>query len=265
MIKSKQVLLKMNLDSYPVLENLLETGKYGLEIDDFYNPSIMRDEVLYEKRKADYKEIIKKYSDRFISMHGAFHSLSIHSKDPDYAELSKKKMIKSIQTATELNCKKIIFHAAIIPQSAGNKFDNIVTVHYNFWSELLEKYKDIEICIENVWELNADFFLILFEKLNSSRFMMCIDNGHVNAFSNTPLNEWITKIKKHISHVHLSDNDKKADLHLALGDGQIRTIDEINEFMKIGNDNLTYKLEIHAPEGIKKSIRFLIENNILQI
>jgi sugar phosphate isomerase/epimerase len=263
MIKSKQTLLKMSLDKYPELETLLESGKYGLEIDDFYNPTVMHDDELYKKRISEYNKIINKYSDRFISMHGAFHSLSIHSKDPDYAELSKRKMIKSIQTATELNCRKIIFHAGIIPQSAGNKYDNIVTIHYDFWGELLEKYKDIEICIENVWEPNPDFFEIILDKLNTSRFTMCIDNGHVNAFSNTPLTEWLKKLKKHISHVHLSDNDKKADLHLALGGGQIRIIEEINELIKL-NNNLIYKLEIHTPDGIKKSVKFLIDNGILQ-
>jgi sugar phosphate isomerase/epimerase len=264
MIKSRQVLLKFSLDKYPVLENLLETGKYGFEIDDFYNPALMHDDESYKKRISEYQKIIKRYSDRIITMHGAFHSLTIHTKDPDFAEISKKKMIKSIQTATELNCRKVVFHAGIIPQSAGDKYDNIVKVHYDFWGELLEKYKDIEICIENVWELNTTFFEIILEKINSPRFSMCIDNGHVNAFSNTPLIEWTTKLKKHISHIHLNDNDKNADLHLALGEGQIGILDEIKELMNL-KEELTYKIEIHTPEGIIKSIQFLIENGLLQL
>lgn len=264
MIKSNQVLIEMDFEKYSEMEYLLETGKYGLEINDFCNPAVMCDNALYEKRIFDYQKVIKKYSDRFITMHGAFFGLVIHSRDADIARISKDKIIKSLQTAAELNCRKIVFHTGIIPQAVGHILNNIATIHFDFWAELLERNKHIEICIENVWEQNAEFFEILLSKINSLRFTMCIDNGHANVYSTTTFFDWINNLKKHISHVHLSDNDKRTDQHLGLGDGQLRILSEIDELVKI-NGKLTYKLEVHTPAGIKKSIQYLIDNKVMQL
>ena len=263
MLKNKQVLIETDADKFPQFEHLIETGGYGFEINDFCYPAIMCDDSLYKKRISDYKKITRKYSDRAITLHGPFFSLIIHSNDPDIAKISKRKIIRSIQTATELNCRKVIFHTGVIPQAVGHILNEIAKVHCGFWGEMLEKYKDIEICIENVWEKNTDFFEILLQNVNNSRFTMCIDNGHANVYSCTAFFEWINRLRKYISHVHLSDNDTITDQHLGLGIGRLDVLNEINELEKV-NENLTYKLEVHSYEGIKESLNFMFDKNILQ-
>lgn len=263
MIKNKQVLIEIDVDKFPQFEHLFETGDYGFEINDFCYPVVMCDDSLYKKRILDYKKITKEYPNRISTLHGAFLSLIIHSNDPDIAKISKRKIIQSIQTATELNCCKVIFHTGIIPQAVGHILNEIAKVHYNFWGETLDNYKDIEICIENVWEKNTDFFEILLQNVNNPRFTMCIDNGHANVYSCTTILEWINRLRKYISHVHLSDNDTLTDQHLGLGTGRLNILNEIRELEKV-NENLTYKLEVHSFEGINESLNFMFDKNILQ-
>lgn len=263
MIQPKQVLLEIDTNKLPQFEHLLETSEYGFEINDFCYPAIICDYSLYKMKLLEYKKILQKYSDRIITLHGAFFSLIIHSNDPDIAQISKNKIIRSIQTATELNCSKVIFHTGIIPQAVGHMLTDIAKVHTSFWGEMLEKYKDIEICIENVWEKNTEFFEILLQNVNNPRFTMCIDNGHANVYSSTPIPEWINKLQKYLSHVHLSDNDAITDQHLGLGTGRLDIKNEINEFIKI-KENITYKLEVHSYEGINDCLNFMFNNNLLR-
>lgn len=263
MIKSYQLLFKMNFNDYPELEGLIESGNYGIEINDFSNPEVICDKTVYVRKLLDYKKIIERYSARNITLHGAFIGLQIHSKDTDLAKLSRLKIIESLQAASELKARKVVFHSGIIPQAFGHILDRVADVQFEFWTKLLEKFKGIEICIENVWEKDSRFFELLLPKINNERFTMCLDYGHIGVFADTNFAEWVNKLSKHLSHIHLHDNDGKTDLHQGLGEGKLAFFEEVNALWDV-NDKLTYTLEV-GKLSVKNSIQYMIDKNIMEL
>lgn len=58
-------------------------------------------------------------------------------------------------------------------------------------------------------------------QVNDSRIRMCLDVGHVNAYSKIPVMEWLNQCADLICHFHLHNNDTSRDSHSQLWDGTI--------------------------------------------
>lgn len=50
---------------------------------------------------------------------------------------------------------------------------------------------------------------------------MCLDIGHVNAYSQIPVSRWIETIGTWIRHFHIHNNDGSRDSHSPLPEGTI--------------------------------------------
>ena len=89
--------------------------------------------------------------------------------------------------------------------------------------------------------------------MNSSRFGICFDTGHFNLFSKKPIEEWFDRLGPYILEVHLHDNNRKKDEHLAIGDGKM----DFNLLFKLLN-GLPHKplltIEAHGKDAALKSI-----------
>ena len=57
--------------------------------------------------------------------------------------------------------------------------------------------------------------------VNDEDFVACLDIGHVNAYSNVPVMEWLEKCDPYISHFHIHNNDTSRDSHSQLFEGTI--------------------------------------------
>ena len=77
---------------------------------------------------------------------------------------------------------------------------------------------------------------------------------HFNLFSKIPLDEWLGQLKPYIFELHLHDNNKTSDDHLAIGDG---TFDFDTLFLALKDKNLIYTIEAHTPEDVLKSMQRL--------
>ncbi len=92
------------------------------------------------------------------------------------------------------------------------------------------------------------------EEMSSEYFGLCFDTGHFNLFSKIPLDEWLAQFKAYILELHLHDNDKSSDAHLAIGDG---TFDFDTLFETLDNKDLICTIEGHTKEAVIKSIERL--------
>lgn len=77
------------------------------------------------------------------------------------------------------------------------------------------------LAIENVYEEKPDAMAEVFEALDGYPVSHCLDVGHLNAFSDTGIGEWIEKMGGYIAHFHLHDNDGSSDSHSPIGRGNI--------------------------------------------
>ena len=79
----------------------------------------------------------------------------------------------------------------------------------------------VEIVLENVLETDPVWLLDIVKGVNDPRLRLCLDVGHVNAYSETPVEEWIRACAPYLSHFHVHNNDGETDFHRELPDGTI--------------------------------------------
>lgn len=93
--------------------------------------------------------------------------------------------------------------------------------------------------------------------VNDPRLRLCLDIGHVNAYSCVPVMDWLEAWAPYISHFHIHNNDGSRDMHNALNDGTIPMKQLINR-AQILCPEATYTLELMKD---KPSVEWLAENN----
>ena len=168
------------------------------------------------------KEYIETYiliKDRIYSMHGAFLSINISAYDHSIRNASRHRVIQNCEISKTLGIKNLVVHCDNISQIKDKQYiDNWVDTCYEFYSSLIDKY-DINILMENVWDLCPYPMKQLIDKMNTGKFKACIDTGHVQCFSKSDIQEWIDVLNTDIVHFHYNDNNGKIDEHNPPGQG----------------------------------------------
>lgn len=240
--------------------SLAEKYNLGFEYNDFYHPDVL-DSI--EKQN----DIIRQYKalklPDYCTIHGAFFDVTIFSYDKKICEISELRVIQSIEAAKKVNARAVVFHTNINPILNLREYENNwLKSNISFWSRILSDYPDINIYIENMFDQSPEMLKRLAENLCCySNFGVCFDYAHAT-ISSTPMKIWIDSLCKYVKHVHINDNDLKADLHLAVSDGKI----DWQEFKSYYNDFLsetTLLIEVSSVERQIRSIEALQEINLL--
>lgn len=194
----------------------------GFEFDDFYLPSVLDNETLTDEIISGYlgvEELPKE-----CTLHGAFFDVTPFSDDPKIVEVSDFRIEQSLCIARKIGAKAVVFHTNFVPNFMVDYYcANWVERNEQYWKEKLEKYDDIMIYIENMFDMSYDLLQKLAQRLSGySNFGVCFDYAHAHAFGDeTQIEAWVKALSPYIKHVHINDNDCVADLHLALGEGKI--------------------------------------------
>jgi len=191
-----------------------------------------------------------------LSIHAPFMDLSPGAVDERVRVVTVERFLQVFGMAEILKPKVIVFHSGYEKWKYALKFDQWLEGSLKTWPALIQKAADMEIklALENVFEDNPENFILLMEHLGSENFGICFDTGHFNLFSKISLDGWLGQLKPYIIELHLHDNDKTFDSHLAIGDG---TFDFDTLFSTLKNRNLVYTIEAHTPEDVIKSIERL--------
>jgi sugar phosphate isomerase/epimerase len=90
-----------------------------------------------------------------------------------------------------------------------------------FWKAFLKDDPGVDIVLENVLEEEPQWLLDIVKSVDHPRLRLCLDVGHVNAYSKIPVIAWLAQWAPWISHFHIHNNDGSRDQHNALMDGSI--------------------------------------------
>lgn len=248
------------LDEYIELAN-----KYGLhfEYNDFYMPWILDN----EDRKTEIIDTYLKKAGELPSdnsLHGAFLDVTIFSMDEKIRTISEFRIRQSMDIASRIGAKSVIIHTNYVPTFLDDDYENSwVDKNYKFLTKLLKDYPDINIYMENMFDITPDMLTRLAERLKDySNFGVCLDYAHLNVFGSKEISpeEWVNKLAPYIKHVHINDNDKIKDRHWALGKGSI----DYGEFLDYYNKNFpeaTVLIEVKGIDKIRESLNYLIEKS----
>ena len=159
-------------------------------------------------------------------------------------EAIAKEFAAAFDAAALLGAKKATIHTEFLPSGIQDR-----AVHVAKTIETVKRLgkeaeeRGLQLLIEN---FNAGSFSIKEFKLLFSEvdIGMSLDVGHASTVDGEGLNNYLAQFKKRVQHVHLHDNDRKADQHLPLGAGKIDIPKAVSELKSFYDGTIT--LEVHS-------------------
>jgi len=77
----------------------------------------------------------------------------------------------------------------------------------------------VTVALANTWEERPEVLAHLVDIVSGGGLAVCLDTGHINAFSRLPVRRWWRSLSDRVIALHLHDNDGFSDDHEAPGRG----------------------------------------------
>ena len=206
--------------------NLCEKFGVGIEIQGFYNPSLI-DTHESQKLLVEYQDTLKGFQGG-KSLHAPFWDLNLGSKNPMVREATMKAFNYAYGIAKKLGCTEIVVHNGFVPNTSF--YEGWVRNATAFWQEFFKDKDDsITMMIENQCEEDSEVLKMEIDSVNDNRLKVCLDIGHAHANSSMSVEDWVVSLGDRIAYLHLHNNHGKVqgrplyinDEHLGLADGTI--------------------------------------------
>lgn len=208
--------------------------------------SLTKYDIIDLKSKLDY--------DPQLTIHGPFMDLSPGAVDLKVREVTTQRFSDVLDISEVLKPKVIVFHSGYDKWKYDSRVDIWLEGSLETWRPVNERALDlgIKIAIENIFEDEPGHLALLAKEMGSDNFGLCFDTGHFNLFSKVPLLEWISIIKPYVLELHIHDNSRTADDHLAIGDGDF---DFPTLFKELEGIDCVHTIEAHTIQDVKKSLK----------
>lgn len=205
---------KLNLST--IDENAATVAKdygLGLEIAEYCTAWNMDDEF-----DAVHPLVVKKLTGECL-LHGPYNELFPCAIDRQARALAAKRYRQAIELAQLYGAKKVIIHGGYNPWIYYPVW--YVEQSIAFWKEFLKEAPGVEIVLENVLETEPQWLPDIVRGVDDPRLRLCLDIGHVNAYSKISLMDWLESWAPFLSHFHIHNNDGTWDRHDPLNLGTI--------------------------------------------
>ena len=190
-------------------------------------------------------------------LHGPFNELFPCAIDPEARDLAARRYRQAIALARDYGADKVVIHAGFNPwlyYPVWFREQSAV-----FWREFLAEDPGVEIVLENVLEQEPEWMTEILRAVDSPRLRLCLDVGHVNAYSPVDTAEWLRRCAPWISHFHLHNNNGTRDAHDPLFRGSI----PMEELLTLAGDlcpEATFTLELPDAENSARELMKIIDH-----
>lgn len=190
-------------------------------------------------------------------LHAPFNELFPCAIDKKARALAAERYRQAIDIAKSYGATKVIIHGGYNPRIYYPEW--YVEQSVLFWKEFLQEDPGVMIVTENVLEDDPQLLLDIVKGVDDPRLKLCLDIGHVNAYSKVPVMDWLVAWVPYLSHFHIHNNDGSFDSHNALNHGNIPVKDLLLHAECMCPD-ATLTLELLQDDP---SVRWLKENELL--
>lgn len=178
-------------------------------------------------------------------LHGPYNELFPCAIDKKVRALAAERYRQAIALAKKYGSQKVIFHGGYHPLMYFPVWYMEQSVI--FWREFLREDPGVEIVLENVLETDPRWLPDIVRSVDNPRLKLCLDIGHVHAYSGISVFEWLESWAPYLSHFHIHNNDGSRDQHNALNDGSIPMLDFLRRAEELCPD-ATYTFELMKAE-----------------
>ncbi len=208
-----------------------------------------------------------------ITLHGPFWGLEPAGMDPMIRQISRYRIQQFFDLIAVFDPVQVVCHTGYDPRHYVNHEDSWVDQSASFWEPFVKRAESLKtaLLLENVWEAGPGFHPLmaaaiadkpgfhrrLFEKLSSPFFGFCLDVGHQNSFSSTPMAEWLHVLGDFLQELHLHDNDGSLDQHRPVGSGTV-DFQTLFRFLRSAGKDPLLTIEPHREEDLAETLEGLI-------
>ena len=239
---------------------ILRKYDVGLEVVQFANPYILDNR--YEFIDIYINELKELYNNVDLIIHGPYADLCPGSRDCEIRRISRLRMEQAYEVANSLGAKKIIYHNGYTPRTYTyiEWKENV----YNYWNDFMKGKNSMSVTIENVLDEDYELMYDLIKRVKHNNFYVCLDVGHINAYSKYKVNEWIDALSFKLNHIHLHNNYGDKDSHLSISKGNMNIIKILHRLKEVKKD-LTVTLEIVDSQELKESLDILVKEEFIKL
>ena len=190
-------------------------------------------------------------------LHATYNELFPCAIDKKARALAAERYRQAIGLAKAYGAEKVIIHGGYNPWIYYPVW--YVEQSAQFWREFLREDPGVELVLENVLETEPQWLLDIVKTVDHPRLRLCLDVGHVNAYSRIPLAQWLESWSPYLSHFHIHNNDGSRDQHCGLQEGSI----PMGEFLQRAESicpEATFTLELMEAES---SMLWLKEKGVI--
>ena len=251
-----------NLNQISCYLEFSEKYNVGFEYNDFFLPSVLDDEERISQIIASYSSLNRDCSEDFL--HGVFFDICVHSCDPLIYKASDYRIHQSMNIAAKLGVKKVIFHTNQIPNFKLQTYlEGWLDSNERYWRELLQEYPDMEVYMENMFDLDSSLICQLAERMKDQpRFGLCLDMAHA-FISDESVEGWCKSTFPYVRHVHINDNNGIEDSHSVVGSASMPW-SVYNRFMDAFDQETkpSVLIEVRGYEDLEKSVDYMTQNHL---
>jgi sugar phosphate isomerase/epimerase len=190
-------------------------------------------------------------------LHAPYNELFPCAIDKKARALAAERYRQATELATRYGSRKVIIHGGYNPRIYFPVW--YVKQSVLFWQDFLRDNPGVEIVLENVLEDDPRWLLDIVAGVDDPRLRLCLDIGHVNAYSSVRLTDWLVLWAPYLSHLHIHNNDGSRDAHNALNEGTIPIKELLLQAQHLCPDaTCTLELMNDAP-----SVVWLQENDLI--
>lgn len=221
----------------------------GLEIAEYCTAQNM-DELFPAVHEKVQKTV--EHCERRI-LHGPFNELFPCAIDPKARALAARRYRQAAELAKNYGARKLVIHGGYHPYVYYPQW--YVEQSIIFWKAFLQEDPGVQIVLENVLEKEPQWLCDIVKTVDDPRLRLCMDVGHINAYSSIPVMQWLESCAPYLSHFHIHNNDGSWDTHSSLDRGTI-PMAQLLEQAQCLCPEATYTLELVESEP---SVRWLLE------
>jgi sugar phosphate isomerase/epimerase len=190
------------------------------------------------------------------TIHATFMDLNPGSVDRAIRETTRKRVEQTLEVASLLRARVVVFHPGYSKLSYGSAVETWVANTVSFWQFQIPRIRQAGciVALENIFEEEPSTLLQVLEALDSPLFGHCFDSGHFNMFCTVSLEEWFLALGRFIVESHLHDNHGSADEHLPVGEGEI-DFRLVTDLLKKYAPQAVWTLEAHSRERLDRSMK----------
>lgn len=189
-------------------------------------------------------------------LHAPFNELFPCAIDRRARALAAMRYRQAAELAHHYGAEKLVVHGGYDPHLYYPVW--YVEQSVTFWQTFLQMDPGVEIVLENVLEEEPDMLLEIVRAVGNPRLRLCLDVGHVNAYGEKDVWEWLRVCEPYLSHFHIHNNDGTKDTHNAPNQGSISMGIWLRE-AEVRCPQATFTLEV--PEAAP-AVQWLMEEGI---